>query len=630
MLNLSSTDSSLQSNKEPAKMTYSSPRKNMSEKFEPSPFGKYFGSRKSKNTAVDMNDFSSWKNKNYRKVEEENNSTDSLETTKPFSLSEYLKSKSMQKYNELDQAKTELKKPITQLSTEDPDYKKYSLDSYMHKLEEDIISKNKFEKNDDLLEPLSKDEDVMPNTNQDEDFTRSNVDLDEDAFDEIGPGEKFSLDRSELEEVKKRLDRIERESANNKEKPNQGVITGEELKEQIEEDREIVNPVSMEEISDTEESEESSVEETEKLSEQEAEEETPLPEEEVSESESTGPETQDDEELFKSDELISDDIDSDKAEEEELSEVEQPEDETVDFVNPYDEDDYVGYDGSLGPPPQTEETSEDDEEDTEQDELSEEEASEEETSDEEIAEESEVREEEAEEREDIDENVSDNEESDEIVAEQAQKSKVEEELETKIAELTEKNRKADEEANEKLRQIQEEKDRDYREYQDKLRGMEESYNEKYERIREQMLFDRLNNERKLDEFHSRLKFRESEDREQQVRPASNMKQISAMLSKELKSNHNISNLESDNKLLQISNKLKKQEDKKVKESRSKTNQSSARTTSSKTSAGRVSASAKKSKTNLDIEAKVSAPKRRRRGKSRRRIDSDIIGTIDFD
>ena len=63
LLNLSSTDSSLQKDKEPAKVVYSSTRKNMSEKFAPSPFGKFFGARQAK-TAVDMNDFSSWKNKN--------------------------------------------------------------------------------------------------------------------------------------------------------------------------------------------------------------------------------------------------------------------------------------------------------------------------------------------------------------------------------------------------------------------------------------------------------------------------------------------------------------------------------------------------------------------------------------
>ena len=87
--------------------------KNMSEKFEPSPFGRYFGSKRKRTTPLDMSDFSSWKNKNYRNIEEKSAEENNSRPT--FSLSEYMKSKSMQKFNDADKQRTENKKPINQL-----------------------------------------------------------------------------------------------------------------------------------------------------------------------------------------------------------------------------------------------------------------------------------------------------------------------------------------------------------------------------------------------------------------------------------------------------------------------------------------------------------------------------------
>ena len=243
ILNILSSDSSLQSEPE-KKAPVSSMRKNMSEKFEPSPFGKYFGQRKKRNSAVDMSDFSSWKNKNYRKIEQASKEEEQTKS-KPFSLADYLKSRSTQRFNELDQAKSDLKKPINQLSTDDPDYKKYSLDSYMNKLEEGIIAKNKFEKNDDLLEPISQEENEVVQTGfQDEDFSRSNVNVEKINFDEIS-GDSFSLNKDELDEVKDRLEKLEKRANNVKDKPNQKVLTGDEFKdeedEEDEEDEKIEN-----------------------------------------------------------------------------------------------------------------------------------------------------------------------------------------------------------------------------------------------------------------------------------------------------------------------------------------------------------------------------------------------------
>ena len=45
-------------------------RKSMSSKFEPSPFGKFFGSKKRNSNPIDMSEFKSWKSKNYRGAEE--------------------------------------------------------------------------------------------------------------------------------------------------------------------------------------------------------------------------------------------------------------------------------------------------------------------------------------------------------------------------------------------------------------------------------------------------------------------------------------------------------------------------------------------------------------------------------
>ncbi len=205
------TDASLKQKSEPVAKIAPVQHKNMSDKFEPSPFGRYFGSRKKRTTPLDMSDFSSWKNKNYRKVEE---TTEDDKPKQTFSLSEYMKSKSLQKFNELDQAKSDLKKPITQLSPEDPDLKKYALDSYMHKLEGEVIAEDKFRENDDLLEPiLNFDENAMASSAQDEDFNANGNNIENFAFDDENTmGDEFVLDQNELEEVRKRLEILERET----------------------------------------------------------------------------------------------------------------------------------------------------------------------------------------------------------------------------------------------------------------------------------------------------------------------------------------------------------------------------------------------------------------------------------
>ncbi len=228
VINILSTDSSLQKDEsksnEPA-----AARKNMSRKYEPSPFGKFFGPRKQQAVSVDMKDFSSWKNKNYRKQEANINDFSTAESR--FSISDFMGEKSQNKFNELDQAKSDMQKPIDQLSTSDPLYKRFSLDSYMHKLEEQTLVKSSFEENDDILEPLGdQTQSVVPDSSQDENFGfGSNVNIEDVSFDDNISGEQFKFEQEELDKFRARLDKIEREAANIKEKSTQKVIETNEL-----------------------------------------------------------------------------------------------------------------------------------------------------------------------------------------------------------------------------------------------------------------------------------------------------------------------------------------------------------------------------------------------------------------
>lgn len=228
VINILSTDSSLQK-KETKVSESAAPRKNMSRKYEPSPFGRFFGPRKQQPVSVDMKDFSSWKNKNYRKAEE--SIQDEEFTSSKFSLSDFMNDKSQTKFNELDQTRSDMQKPINQLSTDDPLYKKFSLDSYMHKLEEQTLVKNEFEENDDILEPLgSQTQSVVPDSSQDENFGFGlNSSVEKFALDDPISGDSFKFEQEELDKFRARLDKMEREAANIKEKSNEKVITGNDL-----------------------------------------------------------------------------------------------------------------------------------------------------------------------------------------------------------------------------------------------------------------------------------------------------------------------------------------------------------------------------------------------------------------
>ena len=231
IINILSTDPSLQENVKREETPVA--RKNLSNKFQPNPFSKFFGPRKQRTTPVDMGNFSSWKNKNYREAEQQISTTSDTAEKSTFSLADYMNKNTSEKmFNDIDQLKSENQKPINQLSSDDPTYKKYSLDSYLHKLEQQSQVKTEFEENSDILEPLVDltMQEVVPTSGQDEVFGQeSAVNVEDFSFDEHFAGERFSFEREELDKVRSRLDKLEREAQNIKEKQTEKVITTNEL-----------------------------------------------------------------------------------------------------------------------------------------------------------------------------------------------------------------------------------------------------------------------------------------------------------------------------------------------------------------------------------------------------------------
>ena len=231
IINILSDDSSLMEGGE-ASVQANAQRKQMSSKFQASPFDKFFGPRKKRTTPLDMKDFSSWKNKNYRESEKQIN--DNSEETTKFSFSDYLNARTKdKKYNSEDEIKSETQKPIEQMSTSDDNYKKFSLDSYLNKLERQTKAKRDFAQTDDLVKDFVGDDSVMnSDLNQDENFmSNSDVDVESVAMGGEIKGDKFSFDREELDIVKARLEKMERESKNIKDKPTTKVISTNELSE---------------------------------------------------------------------------------------------------------------------------------------------------------------------------------------------------------------------------------------------------------------------------------------------------------------------------------------------------------------------------------------------------------------
>ncbi len=519
VLNMLASDDSLKQKGEvSAKTNTPVLRKSMSEKFEPSPFGKYFGSRKKRTTPLDMSDFSSWKNKNYRNIEKKVMEEKS-ETSKQFSLSEYMKNKSAGKFIETDQAVSDQKKPITQLSIDDPDLKKYALNSYLYKLEEGVIAGDKFKENEDLLDPiLNFDENVKPSSD-DEDFSSSSVDIEHVAFADDSYGENFSLDKNELDELRRRLDKLEQDSNTIREKTQENNFEDKTIGS--EEER-----FSLSSLFDEEEQEET-VSDLEFVDNEEDKQEGLNAEDnniefaqEVVDNKDEKEETVSDLELIDNEEDKQEELNAEDNNVEVAQELVANKDEQVETQNdekPIDETQFI-YDLNK------------------------------------------IIERTKKYRDTNKQKVNAKNKKSNILTKEdyesmtddfiSQFSKTKEfkyennELESKIIELTAKNKRANEEANAKIKKLQADK------------------------------------------------VKENKDKE-------------LLFKKELTASHNISNLEMDKKLLQTSNKNKNEEDK----------------------------NSKNNKVDVSLKADLKKPKttRKKRGKSRKRIDSDIIGGIvDFE
>lgn len=574
IINISSTDSSLVSKPKYDSNPQNKQRKSMSDKFEPSPFGRFFGSQKRNTAPVDMNDFTSWKNKNYRRKEEQFDMDD--DDFSSFSLAKYMKDNSGDKFNELDQAKTELQKPIGQLASDDPTLKKFSLDSYMHKLEESILAKDKFAENEDLLEPIVSSNDepssdynynqsafggVVKTINkyQDEDFSFGGSNIEKFAFgdedDEIS-GNDFSLDQSEFDKLKKRLDKIERQAkkTTTSSKPTQRLL----IDDGIFDEPQKINPetadfdslilkdsdnIEIGTVSDMQSAEQHM--HGKKLSEvvvntDQSSGKTKMPllfsESEPDEAETTQsivqPKT-----FTKKTETVEEPSYVDSFDEE-FDTNEEPEEEMVsidtlkksdlitkdnlkeiteEFMakfaeiykinNPYAQQPYQDpYTGQTVYPDQNQDYS-----------------------------------------------ANPYAQQDYNRAELEEYKNNQNKLQEKLLELVEEKNKSEKETRERLKSIEDEKRRMDEEYQNRLREMEENYNKKYEEFKQKIILDTNSHNQKLRETEEKIKAVKFEAQQDlQLRNSTN---VGIVLGKELKSYYIISNLEMDKKLIEISARL---------------------------------------------------------------------------
>ncbi|MBQ8425086.1 MAG: hypothetical protein IJX17_03580 [Clostridia bacterium] len=618
IINISSTDSSLfPPAKTSGKNLNQTPRKNMSSKFEPSPFGKFFGNKKKNSAPIDMSDFTSWKSKNYRGAEK---SLDEDTTSfNHFSLTNYMQDNSGDKFNELDQARFELQKPIEQLPIDDPKLKKFSLDSYMHKLEESILAKDKFRENEDLLEPLISDdrEDeeftrVTKSINkfqQDEDFSSMDINFESFAFDDNTKGTEYSLDQDELDKVKRRLERMERHSKKNETKPTE-LLLPENFdvdgvdEDEVEKEPEVIDPVDnmfaekgegtqivdgvddigkssrgrkLNEVvinKDGNKTPNVSVkrpilftptfeEEPEVVAEE------PAPVEEPKVEINVEPET-----LKKSDVLTKEDF----------------KDITQDFMSKFselyktttgknvDEPNYQGYQQPIVPPtPYYEQPIVDQYQQPAPQQYD--------------------------------------------YQELMDYKTAHTELQMKFHELVEDKYKTDKETEEKIKKIEEERNKIDEEYKNKLKEMEENYSKKYEEFKQKMYLDKVAQEKQIKENEEKIKIRTKEENKS--------KNKAETLKKELKSYFDLSNLEMEKKLLEATSKVEKEENQKLQDIIS---QKSVEVVEKVVEVEKIVVQPTEKVIEKVEEQPKTTPKKTTKPRTRkksRKIDRDIIGGINF-
>lgn len=650
VINISSKDASLSD--ENSKQEEQVERKVMSQKFEPSPFGKFFGPRKARTAPVDMNDYSSWKNKNYRQAEQNINSHPEEEVK--FSLSDYMnKSFGENKFNEEDQEKHDNQKPIDQLSSDDPLYKKFSLDSYLSKLEEQTQVQTDYEKNDDLLEPLKGvAQDFNTDSSQDEEFNEtSDIDVEQVALDDhLSGGEKYSFDKSELDKVRNRIEKAEKEANNIKDKPTEKVINSNELTEKLdleklgvpdeekigEDDIEKVNQKAKSDnliISEDDENDENK--QTPKVSHKKFMEinkntDTIAPKQKNAESSKLGDDAFDEEEGFAK--LLGEEDEGDSDEISESSEENDQENESVesdgegrkefiskskpDINNVLTKDDLKSFGDEImqkftklytenNAKTQKEETQ--DQSEVEQYpydqnmEVGLQDASYNGAAQMQPAEQPYYQAQEY------------GANANEYLDKQA-------ELQAKLLEMIESNKKSDQEAQEKLKQIELEKAKITESYEERLKELEQNFKKRDEELKQKAYLDKLRSDIKLKKAESNYKLREERIKEFE-KSSSERQKFGEILKKELKNNLNVSNLEMDKKLLEVASKIKKEEQNEDKII--KVNVVQEPTEEKEKEKPKVKASAKpRRKATRNSHSHTRSP--------RRKIDSDIIGGINFD
>ncbi len=644
IINLLSTDESLKEESSVQDNTAVA-RKNMSNKFQPSSFGKFFGPRKQKTEPVDMGNFSAWKNKNYRQAEQ--SLASESKTEDKFSLSDYLnKNASSEKFHESDKLVSETVKPVTSLSSDDPSFKKFSLDSYLHKLEQQSKVKDDFELNDDLLEPLTDNlvQEIVPTSSQDENFSSSsNVQIEDITFDENIKGETYSFEKSELDNIRNRLDKIEKLSQISKDKSNEKILTT-EISDLAEDDDFDLEKLGVDELDDEDSSD---VVESEKNFESRQEskpttngnvfiqinrntEQSQQPDKsDVSNDDLQNEKSNTDGQVL---EVVNKDENNETSDESLLPNEEKQEEGEADIVDVSDD-----ADENL-----QEQNNDSESDDTIEEEnvVSVDENNEDMQSEiltDEINEQSEiVDEKDGEQYETVDDELD---EQSEIVAQQNPSPVVivepyvsgvqgytqqpqdnqllqqQQELQSKILEMIEANKKADAEAEEKLRQAELEKQRVAEEYEARLKELEESFKKRDEEYKKQVYLDKLKSDIKLKKAQTDFKKKEEEIKE--IGKVSSEKiKIGVMLKKELENNLNVSNLEMDKKLLEVASKIKKEEFDLNKQAMAEILEAKEKEEKSKTTRKPGTARKKSS--------------RSRTRTPRRKIDSDIIGSIDFD
>ena len=481
-----------------------------------SSFNRFFGPRRNINRNFDMKDFSSWKNKNYRETEKQIGEHGGNNVK--FSFSDFMNERSGGKtYNDADQNKSENQKAINELSTDDPTFKRFSLNDYMRRLEEKTRVNNETRDNEDLIDSIGDiTQDVTPDSSQDENFDESfsNFDVEKIVDDETFVGDKYSVDKSELDAMNDRLKKLREQTEElNKilddvddDEPQRLVLDISEEDDEVEED----NTDDSFSVNDDEQSQNNEVDEND--SSDESSEDLDYIDEQLSDNEET------------------DDLD----EENKLEKTEQTEDveqaETINESGDLSSDDnnsqVVVQEGS-------------------------------ETGENQIK-------------------------QGEIVETHGNNSQ-------EIVALIEKNDNERKEIEEKLKQAEKDKEEALQNYESRVKELEKSIEDKDKEKQETVLQERIKSDNMLSEMKAAYESREAEIRRLEKEAALKMK-IGALLKKELKNNLSISDLEMNNKLLEISALLQQEKEK----------------------------------------AKVNKPKTTRKRKQKRRIDSDIVGNIDFD